>query len=142
MRDRRPSKRNLLAPAWAARVSVPAIIVRVHFGLRLLLCVCATHLCPTRRPVTAWVKVRRTLAASLRVNPNVVPTGGLGLRARCASRLPSRHLVTVWNTRLRTGFVEGVVVVAVVVACRSTVTTARALAAGPPLQETVCPVNT
>lgn len=78
-------------------------------GLCLFLPVCATQLLPTLRPAAGSVNVNTTLAASLRTKENVVPSGGRLFLALvpalliCASALPSRQVVAVSATWLRTG---------------------------------------
>jgi hypothetical protein len=61
----------------------PAVIVPVHRALCAFFVVSATHILPTLRPLTRPTKLNATFAASLRLNENVVPTGGLlAMRAR------------------------------------------------------------
>ena len=72
--------------------------MRVQRRLCSFFLVCATHFFPTLRPPAGSVKVNVTLAGSLRLKENVVPTGGfffflLSLALRWASSLPSRQVL-------------------------------------------------
>jgi len=100
---RRPWKPTVFTPAWPVMPSVPATTLCVHLRFFLLRPVCATHLPATSRPDFAWVKAKLTLADVLRLNLNVVPTGGLRARLICASLLPSRHLLADCVAFERTG---------------------------------------
>src|SRR5277367_5742987 len=100
----RPWKTELLVPAWPAKESVPRVTVRLQARWWRFFFVCTTHLPLTLRPPTLWVNDKLTLAAWLSVKENVVPTGGrFALRAKLASRVPSRHLWLDSATLVRTG---------------------------------------
>src|SRR5271166_2583501 len=108
----RPSKRSLLVAACAENVIVPAMAVRVQRRSRLFSLVCATHLFPTLRPPAGSVNLKVTLAASLRVNVNVVPTGSffvLWPALTSASRSPSRQILALWARLARLG-VRGITI--------------------------------
>jgi hypothetical protein len=70
--------------------------VRLQEGLWRLFLVCATHLPLTLRPASFWVNAKLTLACSLRVKENVVPTGDFFFLLICASLLPSLQVEWDW----------------------------------------------
>jgi hypothetical protein len=67
--------------------------------------VCATQWPWVLRPGRLWVNASVALADWLRLNENLVPTGGrrFALREITASAVPSHHLVCVWVTWVSTG---------------------------------------
>ena len=85
--ESRPANFTEFLPDLPASLIVPRVTVSAHDGFLRFLAVCVTHLPATLRPWPAWVNLRVTVAVSLSVNENLVPTGG-----RCLAALPvTRH---------------------------------------------------
>jgi hypothetical protein len=79
------------------------VTVRLQNGFVRFLLVRATHLPLTLRPPTCWVNAKLTLARSLRVKKNAVPSATLCVRENLASALPSRQDLLVCDALVMTG---------------------------------------
>src|SRR5205823_14211353 len=130
VREMRPWKRTRLAPAWAARLSVPTVTVRRHRGLRTLRAVWATHRRATLRPARCWVKSKRTRAARLRLKRKVVPSGSL-VRVALASLAPASQRTVDSDRPLRASAGGGLVPLAGAGGAGTTLTVRVALALSP-----------
>ena len=87
---------------------------RVHLCIEWLRLVAATHAPLTLRPLTVCVNVKVTLAVTLRLNENVVPTGSFDFAAIVACLLPSRHFECDWWTAETTGVGAGLIAIGIV----------------------------